>query len=142
MTALLEEKVRRYLGHFHENPIKFESLSAMLAEDATYQAHMPFVEPLHGRQAIRDELERQLKLYGDCDFQIINCASNDRQVFVERRDYVSDFATGVRVLTLVNAIFEFDEDGLICSWREYWDLASVQKQLGISPEHMSQMMGH
>jgi limonene-1,2-epoxide hydrolase len=141
MTAILEEKVRGYLEHFHEHPINFDTLCAMLAEDATYQAHVPFVEPLQGRQAIRDELERQLKLYGDCDFQIINCASNDCQVFVERRDYVSDFETGVRVLTLVNAIFEFGEDGLISNWREYWDLASVQQQLGISPEHMSRMMG-
>jgi limonene-1,2-epoxide hydrolase len=141
MNAALEQKVRQYLGHFHQDPIDFDALAAMLAEDASYQANVPVVEVLQGRQAIRDELERQLKLYGKCDFQIINCASNDHQVFVERKDYVTDFETGVRVLTPVNAIFEFNDDGLICGWREYWDLGSVQQQLGISPEHMSQMMG-
>lgn len=141
MSALLEQKVRQYLGHFHRDPIDFDAIAGMLATDASYQANVPVVEPLQGRQTIRDELERQLKLYGKCDFQIIHCASNDSQVFVERRDYVSDFETGVRVLTPVNAIFEFDGEGLICGWREYWDLGSVQQQLGISPEHMSQMMG-
>lgn len=138
MKAVMEAKVREFLRLFHEVNIDFDRVARFLSADASYQAHVPGVEPLVGRDTIRAELERQLTLYGQCDFQIINLAFNDRQVFAERRDYVTQ--NGVRVEVRVNAIFEFNDAGEIVNWREYWDMGSVQQQLGISSGEMSGYM--
>ena len=138
MKTIMEAKVREFLGLFHEVDIDFDRVASFFSADASYQAHVPGVEPLLGRDTIRAELERQLKLYGQCDFQIINLAFSDRQLFAERRDYVTQ--NGARVEVRVNAIFEFNDAGEIVNWREYWDMGSVQQQLGISSQEMSGYM--
>lgn len=138
MKAVMEAKVREFLRLFHEVDIDFERVASFLSVDARYQAHVPGVEALVGRETIRAELQRQLQLYGQCDFQIINLAFNDRQLFAERRDYVTQ--NGVRVEVRVNAIFEFNDAAEIINWREYWDMGSVQQQLGISSREMSGYM--
>ena len=138
MTTQMDYKVREFLGLFHHEDIDFARIAGFLSADARYQAHVPGVEPLVGRDTIRAELERQLKLYGECDFQIINLACNEHMVFAERRDYVTQ--NGLRVEVRVNAIFEFNDQGEICFWREYWDMGSVQRQLGISAGEMSGYM--
>ena len=138
MKSEMETKVRELLSLFHQQNIDFARIAGFFSADAHYQAHVPGVEPLIGRETIRAELERQLKLYNECDFHILNLACNDRQLFAERRDQVTQ--NGVRVEVRVNAIFEFNDQGEIQSWREYWDKGSVQQQLGISAREMSGYM--
>src|SRR5690606_30304968 len=118
MNTPMETKVREFLRLFHHKDIDFARIAGFLSADARYQAHVPGVEPLVGRDTIR--------------------AGNEDMVCAERRDYVTQ--NGKRVEVRVNAIFEFNPQGEICSWREYWDMGAVQQQLGISAGEMSGYM--
>lgn len=137
MEALMEASVREFLGLFAVEPIDFDRIEQLLSADAVYRPH-PEVEPVVGSSLIRAELERQLQLYNECDFQILNLSASSNQVFTERSDYVTQ--NGLRIQIKVAAIFEFDAAGKINGWREYWDMPSVQKQLAISAEQMEQYM--
>jgi limonene-1,2-epoxide hydrolase len=141
MNQDLEQKVRQFLALFNDEVIDFDQIGAFFAPDAEYRAHVPSVKPLRGRGVIRSELERQLQLYDECDFQIQSISSNATQVFTERQDYVTQTGNGHRVLTQVCAVFEFNAANECASWREYWDLRDIQKQIGLTEEQMAQMMG-
>lgn len=132
-----EANVREFLGQFSAQNIDFDRIQSLLNPEAVYQPHPEF-PAIEGAQAIRSELERQLTLYNECDFQIINLATNNHQVMMERRDYQTQ--NGRRVEAKVAAIFEFDDQARITKWREYWDLTSIQKQLGVTLEQMHQYM--
>jgi limonene-1,2-epoxide hydrolase len=67
--------------------------------------------------------------------------STDRIVVTERVDHVTMLHSGVRVSNPLLAIFELNDDGLIGAWREYWDALSLSKRMGVSPEHMAQLIG-
>lgn len=134
----MEDRVREFLGLFHHKTIDFDRVAACFSVDALYQPHVPDAGIVRGRETIRGELERQLTLYNECDFQITNLAFNDCQVFAERRDYVTQ--NGLRIEVRVNAIFEFNADHEICAWREYWDMGAVQRQLKVSEQQMASYM--
>jgi limonene-1,2-epoxide hydrolase len=136
-ATLIEERVREFLGLFSSVPIDFDRIQALLSPEAEYQPHPEFPAIL-GAVQVRAELERQLTLYDSCDFQIINLTTNDHQIMMERRDYQTQ--NGIRVEAKVAAIFEFDEQACILKWREYWDLTSIQRQLGVSLTEMRQYM--
>jgi limonene-1,2-epoxide hydrolase len=137
MNQNREETVREFLGHFAASAIKFDRIETLFSGDAVYRPHPEF-DSVVGNKKIRIELERQLGLYKDCDFQIINIGASDRQIFTERHDYVTQ--NGLRIKINVAAIFDFDKQNKICGWREYWDLGSVQKQLDVSTKEMESYM--
>jgi limonene-1,2-epoxide hydrolase len=87
------------------------------------------------RAAIRAELERQYGRYKDLTCKILNIVSNDRLVVTERKDTCTmlagpagDLPAGKMVEVAVVGIFEVNEAGLISAWREYWDMADIQRQ--------------
>lgn len=137
MNQTMENTVREFLGHFAATNIDFDRIEALFSDKAVYRPHPEF-DSINGAKNIRNELERQLKLYNECDFQIIHLGSNDHQIFTERRDSVTQ--NGLRIKINVAAIFDFDSQGKIDGWREYWDLGSVQKQLNVSTEEMEGYM--
>ncbi|MFA7554674.1 MAG: limonene-1,2-epoxide hydrolase family protein [Spongiibacteraceae bacterium] len=137
MQRQIEANVREFLGLFSATNIDFDRIEALLNPEAEYRPHPEF-GPITTSKAIRGELERQLTLYNECDFQIINLTTNDSQVMMERRDYQTQ--NGLRVEAQVAAIFEFDKQSRIIRWREYWDLSAIQRQLGVSMEQMREYM--
>lgn len=134
-----EAAVRRLIECFHTGVIDFAGIEALFADEAVYQPQVPVAPPLVGAKAIRMELERQLQLYNECDFKILHMASAGPVVFTERLDQVSQ--DGVRVTIHVCAVFEFDDTDRIASWREYWDLGSVRRQVGLTEAQMLEIMG-
>lgn len=137
MQAQLEANVREFLGLFSADNIDFDRIEELLNPEAEYRPHPEF-GVIATAKGIRAELERQLTLYNECDFQIINLATNDNQVMMERRDYQTQ--NDLRVEAKVAAIFEFDDQARIIKWREYWDLTAIQRQLGVSIEQMREYM--
>lgn len=137
MSSPIEDCAREFLGLFSAANIDFDRIQALLNVDAEYRPHPEF-GAIVGADQIRAELERQLLLYNECDFQIINLTSNANQVMMERRDYQTQ--NGLRVEAKVAAIFEFDDNAKILRWREYWDLSSISRQLNVSLEQMHAYM--
>jgi limonene-1,2-epoxide hydrolase len=104
-------------------------VSALFAPDATYQINVPAREKLVGRDAIVSELERQAGDYTDCGYEVLTVVSDDRHVITERVDHVTMLHDGTRVSNPLLAIFEVNGDGLIQSWREYWDALSLSLRM-------------
>ncbi|MCW2620969.1 MAG: hypothetical protein JWL64_571 [Frankiales bacterium] len=109
----------------------------VFAPEATYQALVPTTAVLRGRDLIGGELARQFTHYKECACEILAIASNDHFVFTERRDHVTMLEQDKRIFSSVNAVFEFDDAGLVISWREYWDTGDISRQLGLTPEEMA-----
>jgi limonene-1,2-epoxide hydrolase len=82
------------------------------------------------------ELGQQATRYKECLCRIDTIASTDRVVFTERMDTVTMLADGRQVVARVNAIFELDDDTRVVAWREYWDVLSIARQVGVAAEAM------
>lgn len=139
MMSPIEACAREFLGLFSAKNIDFDRIRSLLNDAAEYRPHPEFPAIIGGDQ-VRAELQRQLTLYNECDFQIINLTTNASQVMMERRDYQTQ--NGLRVEAKVAAIFEFDDDAKILRWREYWDLSSIAEQLGVTIAQMHEYMQH
>jgi limonene-1,2-epoxide hydrolase len=83
-------------------------------------------EPLVGKSAIRRDLDRQAAVYTDFRHEIVNTASTDSIVFVERVDMMR--MDGKDVSVHITGVFEVDGDK-IRAWREYLDMKEVEAQL-------------
>jgi len=137
-----EAVVLRFLERLHDKD--HPDLAVALAdfdEEATYQSLVPARSPIRGRAAIQAELESQFSRYTDCVCEILAIASNDRYVFTERRDHVSMTKWHRRIFSSVNAVFEFDQEGRIAAWREYWDTGDIAGQLGLTADEMKSLHG-
>lgn len=134
--------VRRFLAKLHDetHPDLDDALSGF-APDATYQSLVPARSIIEGRPAIKAELERQFGRYSNCVCEILAAASSDRHVFTERRDHVTMAEPARRIFSSVNAVFDFDDDGRIVAWREYWDTGDIAAQLGLRADQMAALHG-
>ena len=92
-----------------------EAVLGYMSEDAVYH-NMP-MEPLVGQEQIRGFLGAA----SFCRFQILTTVADDQRVVTERLD---SFTLGDNTLSElpVLGIFEFNAEGKINNWREYFDL--------------------
>ena len=104
-----------------------ETILSMFTEDAEWQLWVPGGPTLHGRDAIRADIGRQLGFatHMRCGPRYI--ASNGRQVFTERLDRFT--SNGVQIDHYLVAVFDVTDDGKIAAWREYFDPGDVNRQL-------------
>jgi limonene-1,2-epoxide hydrolase len=104
-----------------------EKILSMLSDDIVWQLWVPGGPTLHGREAIRADIERQLGFATFMRCGPVRVASNGGVVFTERTD---QFRSRDRVVNhhLV-AVFEVDDEGKIAAWREYFDPEDVNRQL-------------
>lgn len=103
------------------------------ASEANYWAHTPVSEPIRGAKNIIADLKRQFSLAGDLQSDpplALLCEGNCAAF--ERIDYVTVRHTGQRAPVRICAIFQFDADGKICDWREYWDKTHCHETMGFS----------
>ena len=99
--------------------------AAMVSPTISYE-NMP-MQPIAGRDAMVATLEMVLGSANEVDWVIVRQHEIDNVVFNERIDR---FQIGVGWLELPLAgVFEVDEDGLITLWRDYFVMASYQRQL-------------
>ena len=101
-----------------------EAMRPLLAEDAVLENVM--LDPIEGRDAIVAFQERYCSSVQSIDFRIHRFVEQGGVVATERSD---DYVTGngKQVKLLVAGFFEV-EDGRIKLWRDYFDLATVQRQ--------------
>ncbi|WP_296261211.1 MULTISPECIES: nuclear transport factor 2 family protein [unclassified Pseudomonas] len=111
-----------------------EQILAMLSEDAVWQLWVPGGPVIRGREALRQEILRQMSYVTHNLCTIKHIVSSDSIVMTERDDYA---VSGGRPMPhSMVAVFELDAQGLICAWREYLDTADLAQKKGVPLEHV------
>ena len=127
-----EQVIRDLISTFDKGwPENLDKTMTYIAEDCVYQMAVPVTAPLHGRDAIRAEIQSMLDNYQSnlSEIYAIGSSSDGKYVFTERLDQaLTD--NGWLKIPLV-AVFELNSDLKISAWREYMDMGSVIKQQGV-----------
>jgi limonene-1,2-epoxide hydrolase len=117
------ELVAAFVAAFNERDV--DAVMAFFAEDAVYH-NMP-MQPIEGVVAIRAAIEGFVNPASEIAWEILHSAEVGHAVLTERVDH---FVLGDKKVALpVMGIFEI-EDGKITAWRDYFDLATWQRQAG------------
>ena len=104
-----------------------DELLGYFTDDAVYH-NMPLA-PVSGKDGIREILNLFVPPAGVIEFEMRNVASRGRVVFTERVDRFT--IAGKTVSLPVAGVFEI-RDGKIAAWRDYFDLATWQRESGQS----------
>jgi limonene-1,2-epoxide hydrolase len=125
-----EEFIRRFLDAWGDGQLErpdVEVIAEALSEDVVWQLWMPGGPALRGKTAVVADIERQLVFATHMRCGVLAIASTDTTVVTERLD---TFRSGeVTVEHSLCAVFELDGSGRIEAWREYFDVADLQRQL-------------
>jgi limonene-1,2-epoxide hydrolase len=105
-----------------------EKILSMMSEDAEWQLWVPGGPTIRGREALRQEIHRQMRFASNNKCNIVNVLSSDNMVMQERSDYA--LIRGRPCPHQMVAIYELDEAGLIRRWREYLDMADLMRKQG------------
>lgn len=111
-----------------------ERIMATFADDAVWQLWVPGGPVIRGRDALRREIERQMSYVTHNRCTTRHIVSSERVVMTERDDYCVN--NGVPMPHSMVAVYELDEHGLICAWREYLDTADLAKKKGVPLEQV------
>jgi limonene-1,2-epoxide hydrolase len=114
-------------GSFEKKP-DVEKILSMMAEDAEWQLWVPGGPTIRGRDALRQEIHRQMRFATNNKCNIVNVLSSDTMVMQERSD--TAIIRGRPCPHQLVAIFELDAAGLIKRWREYLDMADLLQKQG------------
>lgn len=93
-------------------------------DDALYH-NMP-MDPVTGKDGIREVLNVFISAK-DVEIEVVQIASRGNVVFTERIDRMT--LAGKRIVLPCAGVFEI-RDGKIAAWRDYFDLATWQRQAG------------
>lgn len=113
--------VRRFIDAW--NAMDFDSVLELLDEDVRY--HTVSMAPLEGRAEVEAYI-RALPVLDAIDWQVVNLVASGPLVMCERCD--SFVLNGRQVTVAVSGAFEV-EDGRITAWRDYFDVASFERQI-------------
>jgi len=115
-----EAIVREFCAAWSERSI--DKLLAYFTDDALYH-NMPMA-PVTGKDGIREILNMFIPAE-DVEAEILLLATRGNVVFTERIDRMT--IGGKRVVLPCAGVFEIS-DGKIAAWRDYFDLATWQRQ--------------
>ena len=115
-----ETTVREFCAAWPERDV--EKLLGWFTDDALYH-NMP-LEPVTGKNGIREVLNLFIPAE-DVEAEITLLATRGNIVFTERIDRMT--LGGKRVILPCAGVFEI-RDGKIAAWRDYFDLATWQRQ--------------
>jgi limonene-1,2-epoxide hydrolase len=115
-------------GSFEKKP-DVEKILSMMAEDAEWQLWVPGGPIVRGRAALREEIQRQIRIATNNKCNIVNVLSSDTMVMQERSD--TAVILGKPCPHQMVAIYELDGAGLIKRWREYLDMADLTRKMGV-----------
>jgi limonene-1,2-epoxide hydrolase len=96
-------------------------------------------EPAQGRDAIRAVFELQTGFASDFSFEFKHLAVVENTVFTERVDRFA--INDTPMVVQVAGIFEFDAEGRIAAWRDYYDWQSLESQLAAAGVDLSGLHG-
>ena len=121
-----EQTVRNFCTAWDE--MNLDRILSLMSDDAVYH-NLP-VDPLNGQQQIAGFVEGFFQITATTKFKILTLVADEQRVVTERIDTFG-FKDGSIMKELpVLGIFEFDKEGKISSWREYWDLQDWVKRGG------------
>jgi len=113
---------------------QLETILDMMAEDAVWQLWVPGGPVIQGKQALCDEITRQMSYVTHNHCVIRNIVSSDNVVMTERDDYA--VSGGKPMPHSMVAVYELDDQGLITAWREYLDTADLARKKGVPLEQV------
>ena len=117
-----ETIVREFCASWPERSI--DKLLTYFTDDALYH-NMP-MEPVTGKDGIREVMNLFVPAE-DLEAEIVHLAVRGNVVFTERIDRMT--MGGKKVVLPCAGVFEI-RDGKIAAWRDYFDLATWQRQAG------------
>jgi len=115
-----ETIVRDFCAAWPEGNV--DKLLGWFTDDAVYH-NMP-LEPVTGKDGIREVLNMFIPAE-NVEVEMLRVASRGNVVFTERIDRMT--MAGKRVVLPCAGVFEI-RDGKIAAWRDYFDLATWQRQ--------------
>jgi len=113
--------VRDFISKFNEKDV--DGIMAFFAEDAVYH-NMPS-DPVTGLEGIRQLVSFFVDRADTIDWEITHIAQTDNTVLTERIDRF--IIKGNEVVLPIMGAFEI-RDGKIAAWRDYFDMATWQRQ--------------
>ncbi|MBL4744359.1 MAG: nuclear transport factor 2 family protein [Cycloclasticus sp.] len=117
-TQKNKETVRAFCSAWDD--LDVDKILSLMSDDAVYH-NMPLA-PLKGHQQISEFISGFFQITQSCEFKVLNIIADSHRVVTERVDTFG-LKDGSTIDALpVLGIFEFDDEGKINSWREYWDL--------------------
>ena len=119
------ETVETFIAHWNSGDM--EAMYALCAEDVTW--HNIPMEPITGKEAMRAAIAGFMGPVERCDWEIHRIATNGQVVLTERTDHF-DLKDGRRASLPVMGTFEVDAAGKIAAWRDYFDMATFQREFG------------
>ncbi len=136
MGKLQEDTVARFMALWGDGTAgrkpDIDGILAMMTEDAEWQLWVPGGPVVRGKAALREEIERQIRIATNNKCTVVNVVSNERMVMQERSDFA--IILGKPCPHQMVAIYELDEQGLISRWREYLDMADLTRKMGVGEE--------
>ena len=118
------EIVRNFCAEWDAPAPDGETLAAYFTEDAFY--HNIPMDPIRGRENIAAALGGMAGAMTSKGWDVLALVAEGDVVMTERIDKFD--AGGNQVALPVMGVFEM-QDGKIASWRDYFDLATFQKQM-------------
>lgn len=131
MNTINEKHVLDLMHCWHTHDL--EGLMARISDNAVYTPDL-ISSPIRGREAIRKEWAGYIARMPTYATEVINILSSDDLVFLERKEsfrFPEDRPMAINIIYFVG-IFEFDKEGLVCAFRDYYD-TSVYKAPRITP---------
>lgn len=125
----------KFIGYFRDSwPENFDDPLELVDDDCYYQGIVPTTELVRGKAAIKAKWQEIRTQFGDQRHEMRNWAATGDIVFTERVDYTKPGDTWIPIPLI--AVFEVNDVGKICAWREYLDGGNVARQLGINVEEL------
>ena len=106
--------------------LDFDTIYALIDEDIVYQNMAQ--QPVYGREALRT----MWNSFGEIQslrFDILNVLAEGEIVLSERVDHM---VIGGHPISIPAAASITVRDGKIIAWREYFDMATMEEQLGVA----------
>ncbi|MEG3124055.1 nuclear transport factor 2 family protein [Sphingomonas sp. GB1N7] len=108
----------------------WDEAAALFAEDGVL--HSMMVDPIEGRDAIHKRISGLGELATEIVLDVSNMGVINGILYMERVDrFVYNGKTGAVPVT---GVFEFDGDGLIKVWREYYDRGQLLGEMGVATD--------
>lgn len=99
--------------------IDADATMACLSDDIVY-INQP-LEPVIGQRDVRQIVEGIMKLSREIHWELKNCFCRDNVVVTERLDHWDFDGKGWGLKLPCIGMFDIDDAGLICGWRDYFD---------------------